>query len=101
MKKPKDEPKDAAKEAYWKGKKVQATIHRKEQANLNPFDKFSNSKKKHEVINRRVKGEDRNVGRARDKAIDQRKKRLLADYQASKKNNVFADRFVILIYYIY
>ena len=33
----------------------------------NPFDKFANARKKHEVINRRVKGEDRNVGRARDK----------------------------------
>ncbi len=35
--------------------------------NSNPFDKFSNSRKKHEVLNRRVKGEDRNVGRARKK----------------------------------
>jgi hypothetical protein len=33
----------------------------------NPFEKFANSKKKHEVVNRRVKGEDRNVGRARGK----------------------------------
>jgi hypothetical protein len=33
----------------------------------NPFDKFANSRKKHEVLNRRVKGEDRNVGRAREK----------------------------------
>lgn len=35
----------------------------------NPFEKFANSKKKHEVINRRVKGEDRNVGRARGKVF--------------------------------
>lgn len=35
----------------------------------NPFDKFANSRKKHEVINRKVKGEDRNVGRAREKVI--------------------------------
>ena len=33
----------------------------------NPFDKFANPRKKHEVINRKVKGEDRNVGRARGK----------------------------------
>ena len=33
----------------------------------NPFDKFSNNRKKFEVVNRRVKGEDRNVGRARAK----------------------------------
>ena len=35
----------------------------------NPFDKFANNRKKHEVINRRVKGEDRNVGRAREKVL--------------------------------
>ena len=35
----------------------------------NPFDKFANSRKKHEVLNRKVKGEDRNVGRAREKVI--------------------------------
>ena len=33
----------------------------------NPFDKFANNKKKHDVLNRKVKGEDRNVGRAREK----------------------------------
>lgn len=33
----------------------------------NPFDKFANARKKHEVLNRRVKGEDRNMGRAREK----------------------------------
>ena len=33
----------------------------------NPFDKFANARKKHEVLNRKVKGEDRNVGRARAK----------------------------------
>lgn len=33
----------------------------------NPFDKFANPRKKHDVLNRRVKGEDRNVGRARGK----------------------------------
>lgn len=33
----------------------------------NPFDKFNNSKKKHEVVNRRVKGDERDVGRAKQK----------------------------------
>jgi hypothetical protein len=33
----------------------------------NPFDKFANNRKKHDVLNRKVKGEDRNVGRARSK----------------------------------
>lgn len=39
----------------------------KSKSKENPFEKFANSKKKHEVVNRRVKGEDRNVGRARGK----------------------------------
>ena len=58
----------------------------------NPFDKFANSKKKHEVINRRVKGEDRNVGRAKKKALESRRNRLLVDYQSIKKSNNFSDR---------
>lgn len=33
----------------------------------NPFDKFANSRKKHDILNRRVKGEDRDVGRAKNK----------------------------------
>ena len=33
----------------------------------NPFDKIANAKKKHDVLNRKVKGEDRNVGKARAK----------------------------------
>jgi hypothetical protein len=35
----------------------------------NPFDKFANARKKHDVLNRKVKGEDRDVGRARSKVI--------------------------------
>ena len=58
----------------------------------NPFDKFSNAKKKHEVLNRRVKGEDRNVGRALNKAIDVRKTRLLTDYNKNKKSGSFIDK---------
>ena len=63
-----------------------------EKAKENPFDKFANARKKHDVVNRKVKGEDRNVGRARDKAVEERRKRLLGDYQRSKKTNVFNDR---------
>jgi hypothetical protein len=62
----------------------------------NPFDKFANAKKKHEVVNRRVKGEDRNVGRALSKSTEERKKRLLAEISASKKSNTFADKYVFL-----
>lgn len=58
----------------------------------NPFDKFANARKKHEVLNRRVKGEDRNMGRAREKAIDERKTKLLKDLQSTKKSNVIVDK---------
>ena len=47
-----------------------AGIGGKTNAKENPFDKFANARKKHEVINRRVKGEDRNVGRARSKVSE-------------------------------
>ncbi len=43
-------------------------------------------------MNRKVKGEDRNVGRARSKAVDERKTKLLKDYQNNLKSNSFSDR---------
>ena len=46
---------------------VEKKLYEKKKASENPFDKFANARKKHEVINRKVKGEDRNVGRARAK----------------------------------
>ena len=58
----------------------------------NPFDRFANARKKHEVVNRRVKGEDRNVGRAHKKALEARKSRLVEDFQSTKKSNSFADK---------
>ena len=70
----------------------QSQVKKKAKAAENPFDKFANARKKHEVLNRRVKGEDRNVGRARAKAIDERKKKLLKDLEAHKKSNLFVDR---------
>lgn len=36
-------------------------------ASTNPFDRLANSKKKHEVLNRKVKGENRDVGKSRAK----------------------------------
>ena len=44
------------------------------------------------MVNRRVKGEDRNVGRARERAIDERKTKLLQELQSSRKSNAFVDR---------
>ena len=74
------------------GQRAHAIQQKAAKANENPFDKFANARKKHEVINRKVKGEDRNMGRAREKAIEERRKRLLGDYQTSKKSNIFEDK---------
>ena len=84
--------KPAVKSKGSEGQRSWALTKKIEKAKENPFDEFSNGKKKHEVLNRRVKGEDRNVGRAREKAIEERRKRLLGDHQASKKANVFDDK---------
>jgi hypothetical protein len=53
-------------------KRRQAAISKKTKSKQNPFDVIANSRKKHEIVNRRVKGEDRNVGRARAK-VDKNK----------------------------
>jgi hypothetical protein len=46
---------------------VEKKLNEKKKEKENPFDRFANARKKHEVLNRKVKGEDRNVGRARAK----------------------------------
>eukprot|EP01039_Chlorochromonas_danica_P002742 gene2742-2995_t len=79
--------------ALTKKLQLKAALASKTQSKVdNPFDKFANARKKHEVLNRKVKGEDRHVGRARAKAIDDRKKKLLTDYQRTKKSSVVVDR---------
>jgi len=88
----KSSPKGSPKKKQSEAARSFALSKRLSSEKVNPFDKFSNAKKKHEVVNRRVKGEDRNVGRARAKAVEERRKRLLGDYQRSKKTNVFNDR---------
>lgn len=50
-----------------KAKKPMGSSFAKSAKKENPFDKFANPRKKHDILNRRVKGEDRNVGRARAK----------------------------------
>ena len=52
----------------WIGRKSKPP-YKKEETIINPFDKFSNAKKKHEVLNRKVKGEERNVAKARSKVL--------------------------------
>lgn len=59
---------------------------------MNPFDAVGNRKSKFTVLNKRAKGQVRNVGKARQMAVERRKKTLLVEYNASKKDNVFKDR---------
>jgi hypothetical protein len=87
--------------------------HKKVARSENPFDKFANSRKKHEVLNRRVKGEDRDVGRAKNKvslrhaypglsislvllhssqAVRDREQRLIDQFKKVKKSNLFIDK---------
>ncbi|CAN0035753.1 unnamed protein product, partial [Heterosigma akashiwo] len=47
---------------------------------------------KFDVLNRRVKGAERNIANARAKAIERRKKTLLVDYNQQKRTNSFNDR---------
>ncbi|CAN0415502.1 unnamed protein product, partial [Laminaria digitata] len=58
----------------------------------NPFESRGILRKKHDVFNRRVKGEKRNVARARGQAIQRREKTLLVDYERSRKANSFRDK---------
>eukprot|EP00903_Cladosiphon_okamuranus_P007894 g7626.t1 len=58
----------------------------------NPFETRGILKKKDDVFNRRVKGEKRNVARARGDATQRREKTLLVDYERSQKANSFRDK---------
>lgn len=62
----------------------------------NPFESRGILNKKHDVFNRRVKGEKRNVARARGQATRRREKTLLVDYQRSQKANTFRDRRCVI-----
>ncbi|KAJ3397754.1 nucleolar complex protein 14 [Lobulomyces angularis] len=58
---------------------------------INPFElKFTN--KKHDVLNRKVKGARGNPGVTRKKSLDSRKTNLLRDLQEKSKDNTFIDR---------
>ena len=58
----------------------------------NPFETRGILNKKHNVFNRKVKGETRNVAKARGQATQRREKTLLVDYERSQKANSFSDR---------
>lgn len=61
----------------------------------NPFESRGILRKKHDVFNRRVKGEKRNVARARGQATQRREKTLLVDYERSRKANSFRDKRLV------
>jgi len=58
----------------------------------NPFEIRKNKKYKHSVLNRKIKGGDRNVALSRSLAFQRRTKTLLQDVKASAKSNVFNDK---------
>ena len=54
---------------------------------INPFEARNNGKAKHEVLNRRVKGSNRNVAKARGDAHARRTKTLLVEHRAKVTND--------------
>lgn len=58
----------------------------------NPFESREITRKKHNVFNRKVKGEKRNVAKTRIRATQNRKNTLLLDFESSRKANDFRDR---------
>ena len=61
-------------------------------ANPNPFEVRGNRRQKQEVLNRRVKGANRNVAKARSDATERRKRTLLVEHKNRKSANSFVDR---------
>eukprot|EP00741_Cyanophora_paradoxa_P002224 tig00000571_g2156.t1 len=58
---------------------------------VNPFERRVN-KRKFDVVNRKVKGEQGERGASRSKAIEARKATLLVEYSQQGKSNAFVDR---------
>jgi nucleolar protein 14 len=72
--------------------KVRSKVTSKPSVNGNPFEVRQTRKVDSQVVNRRVRGSNRNVAQARSKAFEKRKGTLLVEYNASKKSNAFIDR---------
>jgi nucleolar protein 14 len=72
--------------------KVRAKAVSKPSASSNPYEVRQARKVDSNVVNRRVRGANRNVAQARSKAFEKRKNTLLVDYHNSKKSNEFIDR---------
>jgi len=61
-------------------------------AKVNPFEARNNGKAKHEVLNRRVKGGERNVAKARADATAKRSRTLLLEHKNRRSANTLLDR---------
>jgi nucleolar protein 14 len=58
----------------------------------NPFEVRPVTHTKHDVLNRRVKGANRNVAKARSDAVQKRSRTLLKEWKDDRKANSFNDR---------
>ena len=61
-------------------------------SSTNPFDVVNNAKARYAVVNRRVKGANRNVAKARASAFERRSKSLLIEHRNRHSANNFVDR---------
>ncbi|CAJ1337915.1 unnamed protein product [Effrenium voratum] len=63
-----------------------------EKAGPNPYDRsFQNKRRRHAVLNERVKGEQRNVAKSRVAATSERKQKLLQDQLTAGRSSKFRD----------
>ena len=57
----------------------------------NPFEAIR-ARSKYDIIGRSVKGAQKDISKAKSKAIQQRKESLLVEYQTSGRKNAFVDK---------
>ncbi|GAX76160.1 hypothetical protein CEUSTIGMA_g3604.t1 [Chlamydomonas eustigma] len=73
------------------GKKKTPAASRAAPKPINPFE-LKKSKTKFETVGRRIKGANKNVIKAREEAVNKRKRTLLVEYKQLRKANTFVDR---------
>lgn len=74
------------------GRRKKASSSRGEASRTaNPFDAIK-ARSKHSIIGRNPQGTQKQITKAKTKAIEQRKRSLLVEYQAAGRKNAFVDR---------
>eukprot|EP00271_Cylindrocystis_brebissonii_P001708 TRINITY_DN1198_c4_g1_i1.p1 TRINITY_DN1198_c4_g1~~TRINITY_DN1198_c4_g1_i1.p1 ORF type:complete len:1029 (+),score=344.93 TRINITY_DN1198_c4_g1_i1:40-3126(+) len=68
-----------------------AAKEKNETEKANPFERLWN-RRKFEVVGKKVKGEQKRVGKARSDAVERRKASLLQEYKQRNTGNTFLDR---------